>query len=78
MFGKKMLAFGFALALFMCGALAVGYAAPQYAAVGHASATATSNITGMIEDLVPSFVLLVFVMVFMLMLMTIVDRIGKR
>jgi len=35
------------------------------------------NITRMIEDLAPSFVLLVFVMVFMLMLLTIVDRVGR-
>ena len=38
---------------------------------------ATENITEMIMDLSPTFVILVFVMVFMLMLLTIVDRIGK-
>jgi len=43
-----------------------------------AGTTATENITEMIEDLVPSFVLLIFVMVFMLMLLTIVDRVGKH
>jgi len=35
------------------------------------------NITQIIEDLVPSFVLLVFIMAFMLMLLTIVDRVGR-
>jgi len=39
--------------------------------------TAAQNLTEMIEDLLPSFVLLVFVMVFMLMLLTIVDRVGR-
>ena len=39
--------------------------------------TATENITEMIFDLTPSLVLLVFVMVFMLMLLTIVDRVGR-
>jgi hypothetical protein len=35
---------------------------------------ATENITEMIEDLTPSLILLIFVMAFMLMLLTIVDR----
>lgn len=39
--------------------------------------TAAENMTEMLEDLLPSFVLLVFVMVFMLMLLTIVDRVGR-
>ena len=39
--------------------------------------TATENIGEIIEDLEPSFVLLVFVMVFMLMLMVIVDRLER-
>ena len=39
--------------------------------------TPTDNIGEIIEDLEPSFVLLVFVMVFMLMLMIIVDRLER-
>ena len=39
--------------------------------------TATENIGEIIEDLEPSFVLLVFIMVFMLMLMVIVDRLER-
>lgn len=38
---------------------------------------ATENITELVEDLIPSFVLLVFVMVFLLTLLTVVDRVGK-
>lgn len=40
--------------------------------------TATQNITTMITDLTPSFILLVFVLVFMIMLLTIVDGIGRH
>lgn len=40
--------------------------------------TATQNITTMITDLTPSFILLVFVLVFMMMLLTIVGRIGEH
>ena len=36
----------------------------------------SENLTQMLEDLVPSFVLLIFVMVFMFMLLTIVSRTG--
>jgi len=43
-----------------------------------AGTTATQNITEMIEGLVPSFTLLIFVMVFMMMLLAMVDRIGKK
>ena len=35
------------------------------------------NLTQMLKDLSPTFVILVFVMVFMLMLLTIVDRVGR-
>ena len=78
-FGKRFIAASLALALVFCGAFAVG-ALTTHSVVYNASAgdTATENISEMIEDLVPSFVLLVFVMVFMLMLLTIVDRIGKH
>ena len=40
--------------------------------------TATQNITTMIADLTPSFILLVFVLVFMIMLLTIFDGIGRH
>jgi len=78
-FGKKFLALGVAFAITLCGAFAVS-AMTTNSVVYNVSAgdTATANITEMIEDLVPSFVLLIFVMVFMLMLLTIVDRIGKH
>jgi mannose/fructose/N-acetylgalactosamine-specific phosphotransferase system component IID len=78
-FGKRILAASVAFALVVCGAFAVS-AVTTNSVVYNVSAgtTATENISEMIEDLVPSFVLLVFVMVFMLMLLTIVDRIGKK
>ncbi len=78
-FGKKIISIVAALALVVSMAFAVT-AVTSNSVVYNVSAgtTATQNITEMIEDLVPSFVLLIFVMVFMLMLLTIVDRIGKR
>ena len=76
---KRFVAASLALALVFCGAFAVG-AMTTSSVVYNASAgeTATANITEMIEDMTPSFVLLVFVMVFMLMLLSIVDRIGRK
>ena len=77
-FGKKIVSIMAAFALVVSMAFAVS-AVTTNSVVYNVSAgtTATENISEMIEDLVPSFVLLVFVMVFMLMLLTIVDRIGK-
>ena len=78
-FGKRLIAASLALALVVCGAFAVG-AVTTSSIVVNASAgtTPTQNITEMIDDITPSFVLLVFIMVFMLMLLSIVDRIGKH
>jgi mannose/fructose/N-acetylgalactosamine-specific phosphotransferase system component IID len=79
MFSKKILSVMLGFALVAMGAFAISsvtsYGVTYNAAAGD---TATQNITEMIEDLVPSFVLLIFVMVFMLMLLTIVDRVGKH
>ena len=77
-FGKKLLSILAAFALVVSMGFAVA-AVTSNSVVYNVSAgtTATQNITEMIEDLVPSFVLLIFVMVFMLMLLTIVDRISK-
>lgn len=80
MFGKKLLSIYLAVAFVMSLAVCVGAVADvSYLDIApNASASATSNVTSMVEDLTPSFILLVFVMVFMIMLLTIVDRIGKR
>ena len=77
-FGKKVVSIMAAFALVVSMAFAVT-AVTSNSVVYNVSAgtTATQNITEMIEDLVPSFVLLIFVMVFMLMLLTIVDRVNK-
>ena len=78
-FGKKIVSILAAFALVVSMGFAVT-AVTSNSIVYNVSAgtTATQNITEMIEDLVPSFVLLVFIMVFMLMLLTIVDRVGKH
>ena len=78
-FGKKFVSILAAFALVVSMGFAVT-AVTSNSIVYNVSAgtTATQNITEMIEDLVPSFVLLVFIMVFMLMLLTIVDRVGKH
>ncbi len=79
MFGKKVLSIYLAMAFMMSIAVCGGAVVSEhYAVIGDASASATSNITTLVEDLTPSFILLVFVMVFMMMLLTIVDRIAKR
>jgi len=78
MFGKKLLSIYLAVAFVMSLAVVGGAYIGQDMVVQDASASATSNVTSMVEDLTPSFILLVFVMVFMIMLLTIVDRIGKR
>jgi len=79
MFGKKMLSIYLAMAFIMSIAVCGGAVVSEhYSVVQNASASATSNISTMVEDLTPSFILLVFVMVFMLMLLTIVDRVAKR
>ena len=79
MFIKKIMSSMLAFALIACGAIAVT-SVTSYGLVGDVSAgtTATENMSEMIEDLIPSFVLLIFVMVFMLMLLTLVDRVGKH
>lgn len=75
---RRLLALPLALALAFAGACAVSLTG--YDVIGQVSAgeTAVQNISEMIEDLVPSFVLLIFVMTFMLMLLTMVERVGKR
>ena len=79
MFGKKILSLYLAVAFVMSMAICAGAVMDvQYIPEAQAADTATGNITEMGEDLTPSFILLVFVMVFMMMLLTIVDRIGKR
>ena len=40
--------------------------------------TATENMTEMIEDLMPSFVMLIFIMVLMMIMLTIADKITKK
>ena len=76
---KKIWSATLAFAIVIVGAFAV-CTITQTSVVAPASAgdTATENITEMIDGLVPSFVLLIFVMVFMLMLLTLVDRVGKK
>ena len=76
---KKLISILAAFALVVSMAFAVS-AVTTNSVVYNVSAgtTATENISEMIEDLVPSFMLLIFVMVFMIMLLTLVDRIGKH
>jgi len=76
---RKIFALPLAVMLVVCGAFAVA-ALTSYGMTYNVSAgdSAVSNITEMIEDLTPSFVLLIFVMVFMMMLLTIVDRVGHH
>ena len=76
---KRFVAASLALALVFCGAFAVGAMTTSSVVVNaSAGSTATENITEMIDGITPSFVLLIFIMVFMLMLLSIVDRIGKK
>ena len=75
MFGKKVMSVTLAM-MFVLSMAVVGLGVADYAP--NASATTGEDVSQMIEDLTPSFSLLVFVMVFVIMLMTIVDRIGKR
>lgn len=76
---KKSISIIAAFALVVSMAFAVS-AVTSNSVVYNVSAgdTATANISEMIEDLIPSFTLLIFVMVFMLMLLAMVDRIGKK
>lgn len=68
-----------ALAVVFVGCFSFALAANStYSYNVSAGDTAISNITGMIEDMVPSFVLLIFVMAFMLMLLNMVDRVGHK
>ena len=75
MFGKKVFSASLAL-MFVLSMAVVGCCAFDMAP--DVSATTGEDVSTMIEDLTPSFILLVFVMVFMIMLLTIVDRVGKR
>lgn len=43
-----------------------------------ASDTVMSNVTLMINDFMPAFMQIMIVMIFVLLLLTIVDRVGKR
>ncbi len=79
MFSKKLLSISLAFMFVISGACLVGAVShTEYVGMVAAGDTPTENITEMIDGLVPSFILLVFVMVFMIMLLTIVDRVGKK
>lgn len=77
-FGKKVFAVLASFGILLAAGFAVS-AIAGYAVVGNAAAQSpTQNLTSMISDLMPSFFYIMFVMVFVLMLLVILDRVAKH